>query len=581
MSCPQCGAANDDSARQCHGCGGILATLRPGERVASRWEVLARLGSGGMGVVYKAHDRELDEVVALKVLRADLAHSEEMTRRFRSEIKLARRVRHPNVCAIHEYGQDGALRFIVMEFVEGVDLKRVLAGGAMPHDDALEVAAQIAGALHAIHQAGIVHRDLKPANVMLDARGRVRLMDFGIAKQFGPEHGSGLTATGHIVGTPEYMSPEQVRGDTLDVRSDVYSLGTMLFEAFTGRVPFRGQTAMATLYQTVHEPVPVEAIHAARVPPAATAVLLRTLAKAPAERYGSAADLERALLEARRPAAPAHEPRTVALVRSALALKPEPLMETTPLPATPVPAAVPTAVPVGATVERRPYAGPSPHQRAARAAAPAGGRGGVGVALLVCAAAVAGVLGWRYAPQLRGARTQQPAAADPGVTPVVAPPSAEPVAVEVSAPPSAAPPVVVATATPVAVAGAQLSPSPAAVDRPAAVPSAAAAPAAATPEPPRAEPSLDRAEELFAQGRFGSALAEAKAVLQREPGNAQAQQLAEDAEVELMVDKRLKEAREAMQGGDRELAIEKLKLGLAAKPTDARLLALWRELTRD
>jgi eukaryotic-like serine/threonine-protein kinase len=590
MTCPRCGVETADSARQCRACGEDLGALRAGDLVAARWEVQARIGSGGMGVVYKALDRELDEVVALKVLRGDLAHSEEMGRRFRSEIKLARRVRHPNVCAIHEYGQDGALRFIVMEFVEGVDLKRVLAGGGLPHDEALEVGAQIAAALHAIHQAGIVHRDLKPANVMLDAQGRVRLMDFGIAKRFGAEPGSGLTATGHIVGTPEYMSPEQVRGDTLDVRSDVYSLGTVLYEAFTGRVPFRGNTAMATLYATVHDPVPVEAIQAARVPGPVTQVLLRALAKSPDERYATAADLERALAAARGAApAPPQRPHTTALVRSALALQPEAAPETTPLPAlppTPVPAAVPTAVPVAvSTVERRAYAGPSPRERAAARAAdePAPRRAGRGVALVALAAAVAGVAAWRYEPRLRAALgLGSPPSMPPAVAPVAdAASTAPPVVASLPAPanivPAAAP-----STTPRPSAAASAAPTPAATALPAPpVPSAAPA----TPEPgappvaPRAEATVDRAEDLFAQGRFASALAEAKAVLQREPGNTQAQQLAEDAEVELMVEKRLKEARDAMQAGDRDLAIEKLKLGLAAKPTDARLLALWREIT--
>ena len=242
MSCPHCGAANDESARDCVGCGGRLGALAPGQLVAGRWEVLARLGSGGMGVVYQVRDRELDEVVALKVLRGEMARSEEMARRFLSEIKLARRVRHPNVCGIHEYGQDGALRFIVMEYVEGVDLKRVLSGGAVPHGEAFVVGAQIAAALQAIHKAGIVHRDLKPANVMLDAQGHVRLMDFGIAKQFGQDSGEGLTATGHIVGTPEYMSPEQAQGHRVDFRSDIYALGIVFFELLTGKLPFVGDT---------------------------------------------------------------------------------------------------------------------------------------------------------------------------------------------------------------------------------------------------------------------------------------------------------------------------------------------------
>ncbi|HET8646780.1 MAG TPA: serine/threonine-protein kinase, partial [Vicinamibacteria bacterium] len=279
------------AAFACSSCGASLGGLREGQLLAGRFEVKARLGSGGMGVVYKAHDHELDEVVALKVLRGELARSEEMARRFRSEIKLARRVRNAHVCGIHEYGQDGPLRFIVMEFVQGVDLKRVLSAGAPPAPDAFAIGRQLAAALGAIHEAGIVHRDLKPANVMLDGERRVRLMDFGIAKQSGQAAGAGLTAAGHVVGTPEYMSPEQIRGGQLDARSDIYSLGVVLFELFAGQVPFRGPTAVATLYQHVHDPVPLEAARAAGAPAPVLPVLERALAKDPAERYATAGEV--------------------------------------------------------------------------------------------------------------------------------------------------------------------------------------------------------------------------------------------------------------------------------------------------
>src|SRR5688572_2255051 len=250
-----------------------------------------------MGMVYKAHDRVLDDTVAIKVLRSDVASEPEMARRFRSEIRLARKVRHRNVCGIHEYGEDGALRFIAMEFIEGVDLRHVLTrSGAPLPEEAFEISIQLAQGLHAIHEAGIIHRDLKTPNIMRDARGHVRLMDFGIAKQAGEAAGPAVTALGMIVGTPEYMSPEQARGEKVDFRSDLYALGVVLFEIFTGQVPFRAETPIATIFKHLQEAPPIEE---AALPAALKPVLRRALAKSPADRYATAADLVAALEHAR------------------------------------------------------------------------------------------------------------------------------------------------------------------------------------------------------------------------------------------------------------------------------------------
>jgi serine/threonine protein kinase len=175
-----------------------------------------------MGRVYLARDLALDEDVAIKLLRPEIAGNAQMARRFRQEIKLARRVRHRNVCGIHEYGEFGELRYIAMEYIEGVNLRRLLRRGGLTRADAFDIAIQAARGLQAIHDAGIIHRDLKTPNIMQDARGMVRLMDFGIAKQQDSEGTLGGTGVGVIVGTPEYMSPEQARGERVDVRSDVY-----------------------------------------------------------------------------------------------------------------------------------------------------------------------------------------------------------------------------------------------------------------------------------------------------------------------------------------------------------------------
>ena len=296
MLCPSCRAENPAGATLCRLCGRALEELVAGTLFASRYEILAPLGRGGMGAVFKAVDRELDEVVALKVLRADVAGTPEMERRFRSEIKLARRVSHRNVCRLHDYGEAQGLRYVCMAYVEGHDLKRLLeARGALPQGQAFDVCSQVADGLQAIHDEGIVHRDLKSANIMLDARGVARLMDFGIAKavEGGPTHGA--TATGMIVGTPEYMSPEQALGRKVDTRSDLYALGVVIFEAFTGRVPFRGDTPIATILQHVQQAPPLDGPAAAGLPPAVVDLLRRALAKEPAERPASAREMAEAL----------------------------------------------------------------------------------------------------------------------------------------------------------------------------------------------------------------------------------------------------------------------------------------------
>src|SRR5258707_219610 len=309
MNCPSCRADNVSDAPSCAQCGTVLPStptqlivtvdLRPGVVFDSRYEILGPLGQGGMGMVYKARDRSLDEVVAIKVLRPDSARDPHMADRFKSEIRLARRVRHRNVCAIHDYGEDQGLFYISMEYIEGVDLKHQLRDrGAFPTEEAYEVAIQIAEGLQAVHEAGIIHRDLKTPNIMRDAGGVARLMDFGIAKR----EGDGTrTATGHIVGTPEYMSPEQAQGHRVDFRSDIYALGIVVYEIFTGRVPFRGETPISTILKHLHDPPPLDPPDAETIPVPVRPVLRRCLAKSPDDRFPSAREVADALRGARSP----------------------------------------------------------------------------------------------------------------------------------------------------------------------------------------------------------------------------------------------------------------------------------------
>ncbi len=302
MICPSCKALNDDAAEACFTCGRALSALTQGSVIAGRYDVLSPLGKGGMGMVYRAHDRLLEETVAIKVLRAEFANTAEMLKRFKHEIKLARKVSHRNVCRIHEFGEDGGVRYISMEYVEGTDIKQLARekGGSLEADEAFDVAIQAADGLQAIHDVGIIHRDLKTANIMRDPSGRVLLMDFGIAKIEGGDRstGSGLTVEGQIMGTPEYMSPEQCMGEKIDARSDIYALGVVIYEIFTGTVPFRGDSPVATLFKHINEPVPFEGAAAARIPLAAVPVLRKALAKSKEGRYASAAALAEALRKA-------------------------------------------------------------------------------------------------------------------------------------------------------------------------------------------------------------------------------------------------------------------------------------------
>jgi predicted Ser/Thr protein kinase len=302
MKCPSCQAENDASARICFACGEALAALfglRTGAVFASRYEILGFLGRGGMGMVYRARDLDLGETVAIKVLRPDVARqSVRVERRFRSEIRLARRVRHRNVCSVYGDGVDGGLLYICMELVEGENLaRRIRRSGALPPEEAWDAVRQVADGLRAIHQAGIVHRDLKTGNLMMDAEGVVRVMDFGIAKHHvpGPEAGT-VTVSSALVGTPEYMSPEQLRGEPVDFRSDLYAFGVVVYELFTGTLPFRGPTPVATILRQLHDP-PI--LDRRQLPPSLRPVVARALAKEASGRPPSAAEMRQELHRAR------------------------------------------------------------------------------------------------------------------------------------------------------------------------------------------------------------------------------------------------------------------------------------------
>ena len=261
------------------------------------YEVIAKIGEGGMGEVYRARDPRLNRQVAIKLLPGALAADPRARERLRREAMAVAALDHPYVCKIFEIGEDGDALFLVMEYIEGETLHRRLQDGALPLSDALRVAGEIAEALQEAHARRFLHRDLKPANIMLTGQGHVKVMDFGLAKRVedrpSPEAAtfdSGaaqLTAHGSIVGTPDYMSPEQVKGVALDVRSDLFSFGTILAEMISGRHPFRQSSTGETLAALLREPPDL----GGGIPQGLMNLLRGLLAKAPGDRYASAADV--------------------------------------------------------------------------------------------------------------------------------------------------------------------------------------------------------------------------------------------------------------------------------------------------
>jgi len=260
-----------------------------GTLLADRYEILELLGQGGMGAVYKAHDIELERLVALKLIRPDLASNPEILRRFKQELILAREVTHRNVIRIFDLGQARGFKFITMEFVEGRDLRAILRErGKLPPEETVRIIAQVCRALESAHAAGVVHRDLKPQNIMLDAKDRVYVMDFGIAHSL---ETPGMTQTGALMGTPEYMSPEQAKGIKVDPRSDLFSLGIIFYELLTGISPFKADTALATLLKRTQErPQPPAEVDPA-IPKAISDVVMKCLEIDRDQRFSTAREI--------------------------------------------------------------------------------------------------------------------------------------------------------------------------------------------------------------------------------------------------------------------------------------------------
>jgi serine/threonine protein kinase/tetratricopeptide (TPR) repeat protein len=300
MECPKCHAENNDASRFCSSCAAPLAVdarmadsptktlatplpaISKDALIAGKYRIIEEIGHGGMGVVYKAEDLKLKRSVALKFLPPHLMDSPELKERFLIEAQAAAALNHPNICVIHEVGESEERPYIAMEYVEGETLRERVRKGPLEQEEALDIAAQVAAGLGEAHHKGIIHRDIKSANIMVTNKGQAKVMDFGLAKLRG---GSSMTKSQTTLGTVAYMSPEQARGRDLDQRTDIWSLGVVLYEMLSGKLPFRGDRDQAVIHSILHEAPESLKIVRPKLRPELAQIAGQALAKKPAERY--------------------------------------------------------------------------------------------------------------------------------------------------------------------------------------------------------------------------------------------------------------------------------------------------------
>ena len=261
-----------------------------------RYQVLQELGRGGMGIVFQAHDKQLNDQVAIKILSPLLSNDADALDRMKREVSAARRITHPNVIRIHDIAESKGLHYVSMEYFHGTSLKEYIKrSGSLSLMQAYNIASQICDGLEEAHKQGVIHRDLKSQNIIINPSGHLKIIDFGLAHT---AHLQGMTATGLIMGTPEYMAPEQVAGKRVDERADIYSLGIILYELFTGKVPFSGDSAIAVGFMQMKDPPqPPHEINP-QIPAEIETVILKCLEKEPNARFGSVVQLKAALQNA-------------------------------------------------------------------------------------------------------------------------------------------------------------------------------------------------------------------------------------------------------------------------------------------
>ena len=543
-----------------------------------RYRIVDLLGQGAMGVVYRGRDESLDRDVAVKVIRGE-SLDDDSRAQFLKEARAAARLQHPGIVTVYELGEEMGMPFLAMELLEGQDLQRALREGKLAGpEQALRVIAEVLDALGHAHARGIVHRDMKPSNVFLHADTHAKILDFGVARL-----GEGMTVTGRVVGTPHYMSPEQIRADPVDGRSDLFSTALMFYEMVSGAKAYRPGSAVTIMYQIVHEDADLSRLPDTPAGAALLAVLRRALARDRNDRFPSAGALATALTQAVRahaaePPAPTAAPKPTVVARVAeLPLAPT---SRTPRPDLDLPF---TASP------RSDDAAPPPSPSGRMLAA----------AILVSGLAAGGAIWWWQARQ--ASLDSRPIEASMGPLPVRTAGSETAPTIEEGAPPSEAPPASLvdvgatpsmpsATTTPPTTLSITPSPPPGSVNASPPPITLASAPSSTTPQSRPARPTvarpmdaqsrLDRADQLFQAGRLREALGEVRAVLREDPGNTEAKYLAEDIELDLAVEDHLRKARAALARGDRDSARREAEAGLRVKPNESRLTALLRQLER-
>jgi len=295
IKCPKCHFDNPDTQRFCGECGTQLPPaeeisapltetletpkeeLTTGSTFAGRYQIIEELGTGGMGKVYKTQDTEIKEKVTLKLLRPEIAADKKTIERFQNELRFARKISHRNVCRMYDLNKEEGSYYITMEYVPAEDLKSsIIRMGPLSTGKAIFIAKQVCEGLEEAHRLGVVHRDLKPQNIMIDKEGNARIMDFGIARSL---KAKGITGAGVMIGTPEYKSPEQAEAKEVDHRSDLYSLGVILYEMVTGQLPFEGDTPLSIAMKHKSEAPPNPKWQNAQIPDSLSRVILTGMEK--------------------------------------------------------------------------------------------------------------------------------------------------------------------------------------------------------------------------------------------------------------------------------------------------------------